>query len=155
MEASKNPNETLIREGVRGRTWLYVGIDPGVNTGFAVWDSLKKKFKVITGCTILTAIKELTKLHLQFPGEIYVRFDDARKSKLPPHLQQHASAQAFQGIGSVKRDCSIWQELLENLGIQYEAVAQQQQKMKKLDNEKFCLITKHQSSTNQHGRDAA
>ncbi len=49
---------------------IFIGIDPGVQTGIAVWDSELKKFvilqttKIHTGMDIVKNLKDNTNLHL-------------------------------------------------------------------------------------------
>ena len=60
----------------------------------------------------------------------------------------------LQGVGSVKRDASIWEAFLKDLGIEYEMVAPKRN-VTKLTQERFKAITGWGKRTNEHSRDAA
>lgn len=92
---------------------ILIGIDPGKNTGLAVI----KDGKLVRCETMLIheALKELEGF-----GPDYVEYDirviveDARKRSGKP--------EAAQGAGSVKRDCTIWEDFLQDLKISFKMV---------------------------------
>ena len=135
------------------RPLFYIGIDPGTKTGLCVWDPQRKEIKIIMTTTILMAIKEVMFFVTQYHGRIHVRFEDARKLKLPRQLQKHG-IEASQGVGSVKRDCAIWQEFLVSTGTSYEAVDPRTTR-KKIKEDLFYKITNYKGRVSQHARDAA
>ena len=60
----------------------------------------------------------------------------------------------LQGVGSVKRDASIWDDFLKDLGVKYEMVAPKQN-VTKLSQDRFKSYTGWAKQTNEHSRDAA
>lgn len=100
---------------------FFIGIDPGVHTGVAVWDSKSRKFVSVETTTILQAI-DLVKAHAvthRYEG-VHVVFEDARKRKaLPKDSAGKFDTSRLQGAGSVKRDCKIWEEFLSGIPCEY------------------------------------
>ena len=60
----------------------------------------------------------------------------------------------LQGVGSVKRDATIWEDFLKDLGVKFEMVAPKMN-VTKLTQETFKRYTGWKKLTNEHGRDAA
>ena len=128
---------------------ILIGIDPGVNTGFAV--SQNGVLTDVFSCKIhqaLTLVEAYIMENLNCTPIIYV--EDARKRGCSPE----ASAAKAQGAGSVKRDCKIWEDFLTGHGVQFILVAPQHNNTK-LTADQFKKITKWQGRTNEHARDAA
>jgi len=98
---------------------IYVGIDPGTHTGIAMWDGDKKCFVEIKTVMIHQAMEMVAELVADQPVTIYV--EDPRKIRLPRHLQR-SGTYADQGVGSVKRDASIWDDFLKDLKADYHMV---------------------------------
>jgi hypothetical protein len=82
--------------------------------------------------------------------DIFVRVEDARMRI----WFGKADREVLQGAGSIKRDCSIWQEFFELHNIPHEFVAPRNNKTK-LDETVFQKITGWKNKTSKHGRDAA
>lgn len=80
-----------------------IGIDPGVTTGLAVWDSKEGVFVHIDQTSILNAMRYVLRHFDWCDGILYI--EDARMRSGARHKAQ--------GAGSIKRDCSIWQEFCE------------------------------------------
>ena len=132
---------------------FFVGIDTGVNTGFAVWDKPNKKLLQVRCLMIHDAMLLVNDLHKNNPepGELIIRVEDARLRKWLP---QNKGRDQLQGAGSIKRDASIWEGFLKSLGINYEMVPPKNNKTK-LTAGYFKSITGWTESTNEHSRDAA
>jgi hypothetical protein len=134
---------------------IYIGIDTGVNTGIAVWDSEKKEFITVGSQTIHEALFEVNrydlmqKIRSDKPSSIKVRVEDARQRKYIT-----GGREKLQGAGSVKRDAKIWEDFLSDYNIPYEMVAPKYNKTK-LTAEAFKKLTGWEAKTNSHGRDAA
>lgn len=129
---------------------FYIGIDAGVNTGFAVWDKVDKKFAEIATYTILQAMARV-KVWYDNPtlqNKIFVRVEDARKVKYKTDPVKS------QGAGSVKRDCSIWEEFLTGLGMAFE-MPRPNKAITKWDAIQFKKYTGYTGLTSKHARDAA
>jgi predicted RNase H-like nuclease (RuvC/YqgF family) len=138
-----------------GTGWSYIiGIDCGVNTGFAVWMRPVKEFRIISSGTITAAMRKI--MLLKNDGiPIFVRFEDARLRKIIPRMPNESRERGRrEGAGSVKRDAKVWEDWLQEEGIPYEAVAPKDN-MTKLSAATFMRTTGWGESTNEHERDAA
>jgi hypothetical protein len=126
---------------------LMVGIDPGVNTGFAIWDG--HALLSVSSLGICAAMMQVQVMHTT--GQLHsVTFEDARLRT----WYGSKGRESLQGAGSIKRDCQIWAEWLGLLGCPYKSVSPQS-KGAKLDAATFERLTGWQGRTNNHGRDAA
>jgi hypothetical protein len=132
-----------------------VGIDPGVLTGFAVWDALEKKLLECKALPIHRALEEVDNLN-KLATRIAVIFEDARQRTWFGNAdarQAKYGAAIREGVGSVKRDCAIWQEFLTDRGIPY-AARKPLSGGTKWPAVQFARVTGWQPKTNEHGRDA-
>lgn len=129
---------------------IHIGIDPGTNTGFAIYDRHDKKFLCVTTITIHEAMFRIVELKKEFPENIYVRFEDARLRK----WLQNKTTEQLQGAGSIKRDCTIWQDFLNDFKIPFACVAPHRG-MTKWTPEHFYKVTGWVGRTSNHARDAA
>jgi hypothetical protein len=125
-----------------------VGIDPGVTTGFAVAE-VGKGLTRVEGMKIHRAIDEVKALHAAWLLRLVV-FEDARLRK----WLGTKGREAAQGAGSIKRDCKIWEDFLQELGCPYQQIAPQKGATK-WSAEYFAKVTGWEARTNNHGRDAA
>lgn len=131
------------------RHHFIIGIDTGVNTGFAVWDKKQKSFITVETLQlhqVLFRIRVLKDSGLPF----LVRVEDARLRK----WFGKSGREQLQGAGSVKRDAKIWEDFLSDMHVDFEMVPPKNNKTK-LDASKFKQITGWKERTNEHGRDAA
>ena len=126
---------------------IKIGIDPGTDTGIAVWNTSTKQFISIKTIMIHQALECVLKHHHDcIVSEIEVVCEDARKLG--------GSGAKAQGAGSIKRDCVIWQDFLTDSGIAFEMVDPKTQTTK-MESERFNRMTGWDKATNEHGRDAA
>lgn len=110
----------MKKNTTKPRYWI--GIDPGVNTGFAIWDSKERRFTHVETGPIhkwMTKISWMNKFGDQSVDKNIVIVEDARKRKHDPGL----TPEKAQGAGSVKRDCKIWEDFLTELGVNFKMVA--------------------------------
>lgn len=128
---------------------FYIGIDPGTHTGMAVWDSKEGKFLSLETLPIHRAMVEV--MNLRIGREILVVFEDARQRKWFGDGDTDAKKQ---GAGSVKRDCSIWEDFCKDYGIPFRAIPPVKGATK-ITPEYFKLISHYQGRTSEHSRDAA
>lgn len=132
---------------------LKIGIDTGVNTGFAVWDDSSKVFLEVETLKIheaLLRVKELSD-----SNDVVVYFEDARLRKWIPQDPSYSRMKGrLQGAGSVKRDCSIWEDFLVDMGIPYFPVAPKNN-VTKMNASFFGKVTGWTGRTSEHARDAA
>ena len=131
---------------------ILIGIDTGVSTGFA-W-SIDGKFQSIDTESILSAQERVLNIVNNIVGndgmDVIVCIEDVRLRKW---VQKGVGNERMQGVGSVKRDCSIWQEFCERHGIQHIFVAPKAIQTK-LSEKDFHMITEWPYQTSEHARDA-
>lgn len=133
---------------------IVVGIDPGIHTGLAVWDTSTRQFLEIRTVGIVAAMEYLSEIR-QDRGIGLLVFEDARQRTWIPREKDIRQVKGrAMGAGSVKRDCSIWEEWCKAKGIQFIA-SRPKTGMTKLTDAYFRGITGYDRRTNEHGRDAA
>lgn len=132
-------------------TNLAIGIDPGVNTGMAIWDIDKKRFTDIRTDSILATIDRLKNDYL-FKDDISIVLivEDARKRT----WFGNTGKERLKGAGSVERDCKIWEEFCELYELPLYLIHPKNNKTK-LNAEQFARITGYKGRTSVHARDAA
>ena len=137
---------------------IYIGIDPGTHTGMAVWDSKEGKFLSLETLPIHLALEKVKDLSRPFwhmdklyHEDINVVFEDARQRKW--FGKGNVSAK-MQGAGSVKRDCSIWEDFCRYYGIPFQAIPPGKG-MTKVIPSYFKTISHYTGRTSEHARDAA
>lgn len=128
---------------------LIIGIDPGAQTGLATWVPSENRFQTITTYSIIQAMNYCL-LAIRDGIQIEIRFEDSRKRK----WFGNAGREKLQGAGSIKRDCSIWQEFCEYHSIPFIAIAPQKGSTK-WTSAYFKGITGYTGRTSEHSRDAA
>ena len=130
---------------------FYIGIDPGTHTGVAVWDCRERRFRSLETLWIHDALFYVKRLSEEYRGQIQVVFEDARQRKWYGKGNTNAK---LQGAGSVKRDCSIWEDFCKDYGIPFRAIPPVKGATK-ITPEYFKLISHYQGRTSEHSRDAA
>lgn len=130
---------------------IAIGIDTGTNTGIAIWDTSSKHFLEVK-CLKIHEAFNLIEDYIKGLGKqnIEVYFEDARLRT----WFGNSSREKLQGAGSVKRDCSIWEDYLESKRIKYYPIAPKNN-ITKLNADTFKKITGYNGKTNEHSRDAA
>jgi hypothetical protein len=151
----KNPQQPFAKAKHR----FIIGIDPGVKTGFAIYDRQLKKLIQVETMGIIDAqiaVRHNKLIHSINLSEIFVRVEDARKRKVYGKKINgrfvSVGQEVLQGVGSIKRDCSIWEEFLEKHGIDFEMLAPRNTKYPE---EYFEKLTGWKERTSNHARDAA
>jgi hypothetical protein len=127
---------------------LFIGIDPGTRTGFAVYCRLEKKLIDVQTVDIVIAMDRV--LAWSKNRRVVVVLEDARRRGAVPG---QAAARA-QGAGSVKRDSAIWETFCAVHKIPMVATAPVKG-MTKIDQAKFSQCTGWTQKTSNHARDAA
>ncbi len=138
---------------------IYIGIDTGTHTGFAVWDNRKRMLIDVTSLPIHKAmerVKAYAELEKSGGERVVVRVEDPRQRTWfgTERMSRDEERKKLQGVGSVKRDASIWDDFLKDLGVRYEMVAPRRN-ITKVNAERFKAYTGWSKKTNEHGRDAA
>ena len=133
---------------------IYIGIDTGVHTGIAVWDSERKEFVVVDTMKIHEAMNFVYN-YADLDITLQVRFEDARQRKwIPMSKNMTGELGRAQGAGYVKAHCQIWEDYLTDYQIPFEAIAPRRN-VTKLSAEQFARITGYKGRTSEHARDAA
>ena len=126
-----------------------VGLDPGVHTGMAIWSRTDRRL-VDVQTTTITAAMSMVKMMHDFGSLHSVVFEDARLRT----WFGTKGREALQGAGSIRRDCSIWEEVLSGLtGVPFKPVSPQS-KGAKLNAAQFAKLTGWTGRTSEHSRDA-
>ena len=131
---------------------LVIGIDTGVNTGFATWCTKEKR---IIEMTCLMIHQALQRVQLLSDDIKLVIVEDARLRK--GYYGENSEAKK-QGAGSIKRDASIWEAALNDWDIPFLLVAPSKgttfkgSQGTKRFNRMFKNVPK--GRTNEHVRDA-
>jgi hypothetical protein len=127
----------------------YIGIDTGVNTGFAIYDREKKEITQIISMPIHKALNYVRNVfQVGDTSNIIVVVEDARQ------VQFNTDKMKAQGAGSVKRDAKIWNDFLDDYKIPYMMV-RPKKSITKLSADEFKATTGWTERTNSHARDAA
>src|SRR3972149_3730896 len=126
-----------------------VGIDPGMNTGLCIYDKVKKHFEIST-VMIHQAMMEV--LRVQAIGCTIVYFEDARLRR----WFGKAGREVLQGVGSINRDCKIWECFLTNNETVFKSVAPSpgRTKWNKSYFDKVMANYGWKGQSSQHARDA-
>lgn len=129
---------------------IKIGIDPGTNTGIAVWDTTKRQFTTLATLEIDDALFFVAQIKEDF--ELWVE----NPNTFVPFKGQKAAALAEkkQGAGSIKRDYAIWYRFAEKRKIKFYSVSLHKS-LKKLTAEQFAKLTGYRGKTSVHARDAA
>lgn len=129
---------------------IYIGIDPGTHTGVAVWDSKEGRFLTLETMPIHRAM-DLVRMARDDNEAIQVIFEDARLRTW--FGKGNVSAKA-QGAGSVKRDCSIWEDFLIDSEIPF-VTTKPGNVATKVTPSWFRKLTGWEGRCSEHARDAA
>lgn len=130
---------------------IVLGIDPGTHTGFAIWDPHSRALLAVESLKLHRALLRVEALRADHP---LILFEDARTIRMYHGRNDAKGKSVLQGVGSVKRDCSIWEEFLEDSGLPYQARTWKHGTTK-WSAEEFKRVTGWSAPTNNHGRDAA
>ena len=128
---------------------ICIGIDPGKHTGMAVWDTREGKFLSLETLPIHKALLRVLVLTSDQVAEVV--FEDARQRTWYGKGDTNAKAQ---GAGSVKRDCSIWEDFCRDYGIPFQAKPPDKGATK-VSAEYFKIVSGWTGRTSEHARDAA
>ena len=89
-------------------------------------------------------------LDMNNPGDVLVRVEDARQAT----WKRKGDVYKAKGAGSVMRDASVWEDFLEDLGVDYEMIRPRKE-FTKWKEDDFKSLTKFEGRTSEHSRDAA
>lgn len=128
----------------------YIGIDPGKDTGYALYEKKDKRLIEVRTMLIHEAMDELRKWLQFYSNMTLIRIEDARKRKVFGKTDR----ERLQGAGSIKRDCIIWEDFLKDLKANFEMVAPRDNKTK-MKEPAFLRMTGWKGRSSNHARDAA
>lgn len=128
-----------------------IGIDPGMNCGYALCNPDGKLFDVTT-LKMWELLKVLEMLKFALKENLLIRIEDPN-TWIPFKGKKH-NASRLQGVGGVKQTYKHIIEFLEDNGFEYENT-RIQGNYKKMTSSKFKQMTGWGKPTNEHGRDAA
>ncbi len=134
---------------------IYIGIDTGVSTGVAIWNSKTKAFVLIETMPIHKAMDAVFQWVITWNNKtdgknIKVRVEDARQRTGLKFIGK----ERLQGAGSIKRDAKIWEDFLTDIGCEFDMVAPHNNRTKVKD-KPFKDMTGWEGRTSEHSRDAA
>jgi hypothetical protein len=133
---------------------LLIGIDPGVNTGVAVFkDGVLDNLITFTHWEAIDYIKDRSKNH----GLVnMVIFEDSRKTRaiFQRGVSPLAMRKIARNVGMVDAYCKEIEELCKCLNIPFGSVSPRS-KGAKLDSKLFKAVTGWAKRSNQHERDAS
>ena len=130
---------------------ILIGIDTGVKTGFA--HSIDGVLQEVSTQTILSAQDKVLSIRdeaAQSDVKLVVCIEDVRKRTW---VDPRIGKERMKGVGSVTRDCSIWQEFCERYDIPHLLVAPASIDTKRSAKD-FKVITGWHGRTSEHSRDA-
>lgn len=139
---------------------VLIGIDTGVNTGFAVaFDQGEGgQLEEVESLTITRAMsKVLERAEANGKENLMLFIEDARLRTWFGRIdseQKKYGAGVREGIGSVKRDAQIWEDWCKEQGLKYKMIHPAANKTK-TDAKYFLKLTGWAKRTNEHARDAA
>lgn len=135
-------------------TPVLIGLDPGVQTGYARWDCAARHIAECATIKIHHAMEQV-RTWSKAGHPILVLFEDARLRRWGFHARDSEEDKYGSGVregaGAAKRDAKIWDDFLADLGVPYLP----RHPRKKLDALLFKATTGYQGKTSQHARDAA
>lgn len=132
---------------------LLAGIDTGVHTGVALWDTVRRKLVQLHTLGIIDAM-DLVWDTATSEG-VTVFLEDARLRKWIPREKSLSQFKGrAMGAGSVKRDAAIWEEFLTKRGIPFHLIPPERNRTK-LTSDAFARLTGWKGRTSSHARDAA
>ena len=133
---------------------VYIGIDPGVHTGIAVWNSTQKRFMFMDTAKIGRAIG-ICLAYFDKYMDLELVVEDARQRKWIPREQSLSQFKGrAMGAGSINRDCQIWEEFAQDYGLDLTLVPPRKGATK-WDADYFEKVTGWKGRTSNHARDAA
>jgi hypothetical protein len=145
----------------QSRKNILVGIDPGVNTGLAVYNQISGQLDTVLTCDILAAMETIDGLVNQVKQGSYGQSVAVILYVENPNLRTFfgkTGREVLQGAGSVKRDFSIWETYAQKRGLQLVGIHPKNSGGKfegKAGAELFKKVTGWQKLTSTHARQAA
>jgi hypothetical protein len=131
---------------------ITIGIDPGRNTGYAVYNHGERNLSTLETLKIHQAFERILYLNETCSVDVVIE-----NPNLWTYFKDSKEARAkLQGAGSIKRDYSAWIDFLEDYSIPYKSVRPDKTRNKlATDINLFQKITGYKEKCSQHARVAA
>ena len=157
---------------------IYIGIDPGTKTGFAVWDSEKKEFRNIWTLDFWKAYETMVLYHgrrgfvdddgsvigITVVIEVPARFMyDRHMKEIWGHKTNYTSFMSKLRVlikiatnyGGTIKEAELMADRIESLGFEVRRVQPSRKSGTKMKADAFEKLTGYTGRTSEHGRDAA
>ena len=139
----------------------FIGIDAGVRTGFAIWDSNRSLFNLIKSFSFFECLHSLLLFKQQAEEEKFsfaVVIEDPNANR--PTFRQHGGNQFVrerisQNVGANKRDAALIHEFCDLHSIASFLIRPTKKSLTKLSAAEFKEYTQWAGGGDQHARDAA
>lgn len=132
---------------------IYVGIDPGANTGIATWRPAGQVLTIYPAKQFWFAWQQCHQIQSTYSDAIFVVEDpNANPPIFPRKITGRKRDRLAQNVGMNKRDAKLWLEYFRWRGWNHKAVRPSSSKWSKEDLKR---ITGYTGRSSEHGRDAA
>lgn len=137
----------------------WIGIDPGTNTGVAVWERTPEcpLGRLVHVSSMMAC--EAEDFILRWMAGGYNRFEvhveDTRHLKIPKDRRVEDNPGKLQGVGMVKRDMARWEEWLTYRKITHTMRPPMRAEARLISADGFRQLSGWTERTNEHGRAAA
>lgn len=136
----------------------YVGIDPGINNGFALYDTTKKqlvKLQTLSFWKLIALLTDMEEIKLDYC--VVIEDTNLNSFIYGKHNGKRGAVRdrVAQNVGSNKRDAALIIEWLEMKGREVKPVKPTSKSLTKIDEVTFKNYTKWEGKSSQHSRDAA
>lgn len=146
--------KVIIPGIIKERLQIAIGIDPGVNTGLAVWDMKLKQFtRIVTVSKVEAQDIIIFKLYNIYGDGLLAVMEDARLAKM--RIPKFFSGPGrYQGAGDIKGQCRDFVAWFEFHGIAYTLTKPRSNYLWKptKNKELFQKTTGWQGVTSEHAR---
>lgn len=133
-----------------------IGIDPGINNGFAIWIPDLSAFQELSTLTIWEVFEELERLDKIYHLQVHLEWPSGNR---PTFRRKDQTAQAMekisQDVGKNKYIAELIAQFMTAREIPFQKHKPGKGSMTKLNSERFASITGYKSRCSQHARDAA
>lgn len=126
-----------------------IGIDPGKDCGFAVWNIESGKWETIETLSTIEAENAVLKLHNS--GGCFVICEDARQRK----FFGNTGRERLQGAGWAKAASARWEDFLKHHGIPHRMQAPGKTWKGAAAGKMWAKVARWPGKTSDHARDAA
>jgi len=137
-----------------------IGIDGGVNTGYAVYDRIERKLTTVFTTDFWGAVRLLDLVAAPENIADYEVYIENPSGNAPTFAKQGAKGMLVynkisQNVGANKREAILLIEYCRLKGIKVTPVRPNKSSMTKLSADKFQKITGYVGRTSEHSRDAS